>query len=135
LQSAFYGAQLPANLGFRPFLYAPTWLIALLPFGSMPVGLAAALFLIATGAACAVALRTLGLGRAAVLAILTAPAAAWVVIVGQNTFLSVALFYGAFALLGRRPVLAGVLLGLLAYKPQIWVLVPLALLCARAWRA
>jgi hypothetical protein len=135
LQSALYGALLPGSLGFRPFLYPPTWLIGLLPFGLMPVGPAAALFLIVTGAGSVVALRTLGLGRAAILAIVTAPAAAWVVIVGQNTFLSVALFYGGFALLERRPVLAGVLLGLLAYKPQVWVLVPLALLCARAWRA
>jgi alpha-1,2-mannosyltransferase len=29
---------------------------------------------------------------------------------------------------------AGVLVGLLAYKPQVWLLVPLALLAARAWR-
>src|SRR5262249_14697279 len=135
LQSALYGALLPGSLDFRPFLYPPTWLIGLLPFGLMPVGLAAALFLIVTGVASVVALRTLGLGRTAILAIVTAPAAASVVIVGQNTFPSVALFSGGFALLERRPVLAGVLLGLLAYKPQIWALVPLALLSARAWRA
>ena len=59
----------------------------------------------------------------------------WTVLAGQNTFLSVALFYGGFALLGRSPAAAGILLGLLAYKPQIWVLVPLALLAGRSWRA
>ena len=37
-------------------------------------------------------------------------------------------------LLDRRAA-AGILLGLLSYKPQIWVLVPLALLAARQWRA
>ena len=31
----------------------------------------------------------------------------------------------------RAPFAAGILLGLLAYKPQIWVLVPLALIAAR----
>src|SRR6266851_645414 len=30
---------------------------------------------------------------------------------------------------------AGVLLGLLAYKPQLWLLVPVALVAARQWRA
>jgi hypothetical protein len=47
----------------------------------------------------------------------------------------VALFYGGFRLLERSPATAGIFLGLLSYKPQIWVLVPLALLAARQWRA
>jgi hypothetical protein len=69
------------------------------------------------------------------LATVTSPAAVWVVLAGQNTFLSVALLYGGMRLLDRSPAAAGVLLGLLSYKPQIWVVVPLALLAARQWRA
>jgi hypothetical protein len=134
LQNTLYASRLPFELGFRPFLYPPLWLLGLLPFGLLPVGLSVATFLMLTAGICVVALRALGLRFEAVLAILVAPAAIWVVIAGQNTFLSVALLYGGLALLERRPILAGVLLGLLAYKPQVWVLVPLALLAACAWR-
>jgi hypothetical protein len=42
---------------------------------------------------------------------------------------------GGFRLLSKRPVLAGVLLGMLTYKPQVWVLVPIALIAARRWRS
>jgi hypothetical protein len=135
LQNTLYAARLPYELGFRPFLYPPLWLLDFLPFGLMPVGTAVAAFLLVTAAAAAYALRSMGLRLEAVLAVLVSPAAVWVVIAGQNTYLSLALLYGGFALLERRPVLAGVLLGVLAYKPQVWVLVPLALLCAREWRA
>jgi hypothetical protein len=135
LQNTLYAARLAFELGFRPFLYPPLWLLMLLPFGAMPFVLAVGAFLVFTAAASAAALRTAGLRWGAIAAVLTSPAAVWVVIAGQNTFLSVALLYSGFALLERRPVLAGVLLGLLAYKPQVWMLVPLALLCAREWRA
>ena len=38
-------------------------------------------------------------------------------------------------LLERRPLLAGGLLGLLIYKPQLGLLIPVALLAGRHWRA
>lgn len=134
LQNKLYASRLPFELGFRPFLYPPFWLLALLPFGLMSIGLAVASFLTIGFVLCVAALRSLKLGWPATLAILTAPAVVWAVIAGQNTFFSVALLYSGLALLERRPVVAGVVLGLLSYKPQLWLLVPLALLAARAWR-
>jgi hypothetical protein len=47
---------------------------------------------------------------------------------GQNGFLTAALFGLALAMLDRRPILAGVLLGLMAYKPQFGLMIPLVLL-------
>jgi hypothetical protein len=52
---------------------------------------------------------------------------------GQNGFLTTALLGGALVLLDRRPVLAGILIGLLAYKPQFGVLIPLVLLVTFRW--
>ena len=52
---------------------------------------------------------------------------------GQNGFLTAALLGGALLLMDRRPWLSGVLIGLLAYKPQFGVLIPLALLAAERW--
>ena len=52
---------------------------------------------------------------------------------GQNGFLTAALLGGALQLLDRRPWLAGMLIGLLAYKPQFGVLIPIALLASQRW--
>ena len=53
---------------------------------------------------------------------------------GQNGFLSTALLGGAAVWLDRRPTLAGLCLGCLAYKPQLALIVPLALAVAGRWR-
>jgi alpha-1,2-mannosyltransferase len=54
---------------------------------------------------------------------------------GQNGFLTAALLGGALVLPDRRPALAGVLIGLFAYKPQFGVLIPLVLLATVRWTA
>jgi hypothetical protein len=53
---------------------------------------------------------------------------------GNNGFLTAALLAFGLALLERRPRLAGVCFGLLVYKPQFAVMIPLALLAAGYWR-
>lgn len=54
---------------------------------------------------------------------------------GQNGFLSGALLGWGLILLPRRPWLAGILMGTLIYKPQLGLLLPVALLAAGNWRA
>ncbi len=53
---------------------------------------------------------------------------------GQNGFLTAALLGGALVLLDRRPLVAGILLGLLVYKPQYGLLLPLALGVSGRWK-
>ena len=53
---------------------------------------------------------------------------------GQNGFLTVALFAGALALLDRRPLIAGMLIGLMIYKPQFGLMIPLVLIATGRWR-
>jgi len=53
---------------------------------------------------------------------------------GQNGFLTAALFGGALVVLDRRPLLPGTLFGLLAYKPQVGVMIPLVLAASGRWR-
>ena len=53
---------------------------------------------------------------------------------GQNGFLTAALMGGALILLDRRPILAGLLFGLLVYKPQYGLLLPIALAAGGRWK-
>jgi len=54
---------------------------------------------------------------------------------GQNGFLTAALLGAALVQLDRRPLLAGMLFGLLAYKPQFGLMIPLALAASGRWRS
>jgi alpha-1,2-mannosyltransferase len=54
---------------------------------------------------------------------------------GQNGFLTAALIGGALSALDRRPIVAGVLFGLLAYKPQFGLMIPIVLAASARWRA
>jgi hypothetical protein len=54
---------------------------------------------------------------------------------GHNGFLTAALFGAALAMLDERPLVAGALFGLLAYKPQFAMVIPLALAAGGRWRA
>jgi hypothetical protein len=54
---------------------------------------------------------------------------------GHNGFLSAFLLGGGLLLLDRRPFVAGLLIGCLAYKPQLALLQPLVLLAGGHWRA
>jgi hypothetical protein len=55
------------------------------------------------------------------------------VLVGQNGFLTAALVGGTLYLLPVRPVLAGICLGFLTYKPQYGFLFPIVLIAAQRW--
>jgi hypothetical protein len=54
---------------------------------------------------------------------------------GQSGMLAGGLLALSLALLWRRPVLAGIALGLLTYKPHLGLLFPLLLLAGRHWAA
>jgi hypothetical protein len=71
----------------------------------------------------------------AVALVLASPFTAWNILPGQNGFLTAALLGAALLSLERRPVLAGVFIGCLTYKPQFGILIPVALVASRDWRA
>lgn len=62
-----------------------------------------------------------------------APSIAVCVFFGQNGFYTAALLIGGVLCLDRRPVLAGILFGLLTIKPQMGLLLPLVLVLERRW--
>ncbi len=55
-------------------------------------------------------------------------------VIGQNSFLMAALLIGGLVLMRTRPFIAGLVLGCLILKPQMALLLPVAVLAARQWR-
>ncbi len=67
-------------------------------------------------------------------ALLLSPAAVLCVISGQSSLITAAMLVTIFAWLDRRPVAAGILIGLLTLKPQLGVLFPIMLIASGRWR-
>jgi hypothetical protein len=128
-KAIFGGREVPFySWHYPPFFFAVAVLVAPVPYGW---GLA---IWLATGLAAYLAAMRAILPRAETLLVAAAFPAVFVNIGhGQNGFLTAALLGGALQLLDRRPWLAGVLIGCLAYKPQFGVLIPLALLAGGRW--
>jgi alpha-1,2-mannosyltransferase len=126
-------------LSFHPWLYPPTFLLLLIPFGLLSFAISYAAFLLVTLAFLLVTIWCCverGYRRwLHFFSLLFAPAVSFAVGSGQNAFLTSALLVGGFGLLSRRPAVAAALLGILTYKPQLWLMVPIALVAARQWRA
>ncbi len=115
----------------NPFPYPPTFMLALWPLGLLGYGTALTVWLGVTGALYCAALLMGMRSRGLVLLIaLLAPATTLTIVAGQGGFLTAALLVGGCRLLGRRPIMAGVLFGLLTYKPQFGLFVPIALVAA-----
>ncbi len=125
------------SAGLHPWLYPPNFLLLLLPFGVLSFAASLVLFLGVTFGAIMAAFSTIALrGRQLYVAsLILSPAAALTVCLGQNAFLTGALLVGGFGMLARRPIVAGALLGLATYKPQLWLMVPIALIAGRSWKA
>src|SRR5262245_61691654 len=131
-QKAAFGANIEPHV----FPYPPFFLLFITVFGLLPYGLSCIAWLTGTFALSAWALRGFGRqGLGIVLLLALAPASYVNAIGGQNGFLSAALFIGGLALLTNRPVISGVLFGLLTFKPHLGLLIPLALIIRREWKA
>jgi alpha-1,2-mannosyltransferase len=139
-EQAIFGAATQ----FYGWHYPPYFLFVAAALALLPYGLALAVWQAVT----------LGLYLFAIRAILTAPIgerrgalpADWLILAlafpavlinighGQNGFLTAALLGGALVALPRRPLVAGILFGLLAYKPQFGLMIPIALAAGGYWR-
>ena len=124
---------LPPDPPLRPFVYPPSALLLMKPLGWLGYSAGLAVWSLA-GAACFAAAATL-YGRRGMLA-LAGPMFLLSLVIGQASLFLGAALAGGVAMIDKRPLAAGALLGVLgAVKPQLAVLVPLALLCGRHWRA
>jgi hypothetical protein len=121
--------------GYETWDYPPTFLLMVLPLSLLSYHLSLVAWILFTLAAYLSVLWVIVPGRSAMWLAIAFPAAFVNMRDGQNGFISLSLMGGGLLLLERRPVLAGLLLGLLSYKPQFGILIPIVLLATRQWRA
>ena len=117
--------------GLLPFPYPPPFLAIVTPFSLLPFIWASAVWVLVTGAIYIVGTRRVGdlpitLGHPSVL---------MNGLIGQNALLTCPIFVTGALLLRRRPFAAGAILGLLVVKPQLALLLPVAVIAARLWPA
>ena len=130
VQVAVLGQSYPGNFAWHyppPFLFVAT-LLAHFPYAVAFVGWAAISFVPYLAVMRAIVGRPFGLLLAAAFPVVFSNT-----LVGQNGFLTAALIGGALYLMPMRPVLSGICLGLLSYKPQYGLLFPLVLIAASQW--
>jgi arabinofuranan 3-O-arabinosyltransferase len=131
VEVAVLGQDFSGNFAWHyppPFLFVATFL-AWFPYPMAFLGWMAISLLPYLAVMWAIVGRTFGLMLAVAFPMLFVN-----MMVGQNGFLTAALIGGTLYLLRTRPVLAGVCLGLLSYKPQYGLLFPIVLIAAGHWR-
>ena len=144
-EQAIFGPDTP----FYGWHYPPFFLFVAAALALLPYGLALAVWQIATFLLYLLSIRSIlaatltsngigdnrTLGYLALLVAAAFPAVFVNLSHGHNGFLSAALMGAALVQLDRRPIVAGILFGLLIYKPQFGLMVPFVLAATGRWRS
>jgi arabinofuranan 3-O-arabinosyltransferase len=131
VELALLGQDFPGYFAWHyppPFLFVAS-LLAMLPYSAAFIGWMAASFIPYLAVMRGIVGRPIGWMVA-----IAFPMVFNNTLVGQNGFLTAALIGGTLYLMPVRPILAGVCLGLLSYKPQYGLLFPVVLIAAAQWR-
>jgi hypothetical protein len=125
-----------AGAPYQYFFYPPVFLLLCAPLALLPYYVAFYGFEIMTLAAFGFVMRQIlrEPGWSWIGPVLAFPAIFWTFGLGQNAFLTAALFGGFTLFINRRPSAAGLCLGLLCYKPHFGLLAPVALAAGGLWR-
>ena len=121
-------------IGFFPWSYPPVFLLVAAAMAALPY--LAALFVYQAVALPVYLVVVCGIAgrREARLPALAFPGVFVSAAHGHDGALTAALFGGALAVIGRRPMLAGILVGCLSFKLELWPLVLLVLAIGGYWR-
>lgn len=125
----------PATRGIFLWCYPPTFQLVVWPVALAPYFVALAAWTAGGLAAYLWMIGRISTEKRAWLLALAFPGVFVNAIQGQTGFIVAALLGGGLLLLDRRPILAGILLGLLAIKPHFAVLPPLLLIGTGRWKA
>ncbi len=125
----------PASKLVFGWYYPPSFYLVALPLALLPYVASFLVWTLSTLALYVAVLRRI-VRTSAAMWCLAAFSGLWIDLLhGQNAFLTAALAGAGILCLKRRPYLAGVFIGLLAVKPHLALLFPVALLAIGAWRS
>lgn len=119
------------SIRILPFPYPPPFALLLVPFAIFPFQLSFSLWVLGTGALYLFVASQWMRPRLA----LAQPSALINGFIGQSAFLTSALFFGGVLLLPSWPAVGGALFGALIIKPHLGIMIPIALVAGRQWRA
>jgi arabinofuranan 3-O-arabinosyltransferase len=120
---------------FLTWPYPPTFLLLVAPLAMLPYVAAFLTWDLVTLLGCIAAVYIIVRRSPAIILVLASPFTAWNFLGGQNGFLTASLIGASLHFLERRPLLAGLFIGCLSYKPQFGMLFPVALAAGNHWRA
>ena len=130
LQVSILGQSYPGNFAWH---YPPPFLFVAAALASVPYVTAYMLWPLISFVPFALIMRRLTGQPFGWLLALAFPVVSINTMIGQNGFLTASLIGGTLYLMPIRPVLAGICLGLLSYKPQYGILFPFVLIAASQW--
>ena len=127
--STVYLPHMSAAGVLQPLGYPPPFLLFAAPIALLTYGAALLLWLMLTGAG------YIATSGPRIRLALINPPAAYNALLGQTGFLTSAMLLGGARLLPSQPLVGGALLGAMIIKPHLALLIPVALIAGREWRA
>lgn len=135
LHGVLHALQPEIAEGSYGWFYPPSYLLLISQLARLPYLSAYLVFMGASFMIFAYVIRQIGGSNQALWA-LAGFSGVWDnLLTGQNGFLTAAIAGGSLLLLDKRPVIAGILAGVLSIKPQLAVLFPLAFMASKSWKA
>lgn len=131
VQVAILGQSYEGHFGWH---YPPPYLFVVAVLACIPYAIAYPLFAIVTFLPFLATIRAIVGRPIGYLLAFAFPVVLINIWISQNGFITAALIGGALLFMPARPVLAGVCLGLLTYKPQYGILFPVVLIATQQWR-
>ena len=121
--------------GVFVWLYPPTFFALVLPLAKLPYIASYLAFMLTSLSGFLATMWKISPTRQSILLVLAFPGVLINFMSGQNAFLTATLAGLSLLLLQKSPVRAGICIGLLAVKPHLAILFPLALIISASWQA
>jgi hypothetical protein len=128
-------AVIGADILSWSWIYPPNFLLIIVPLSFLPYLLSFSIWIIGTFVGYLIVIRYIAPHPATPWLFLGFPGAVYNLIAGHNGCFSAMLLGGGLLILDRNPFVAGLLLGILSFKPHLAGLLPIALIAGRCWRA
>ncbi|WP_420964958.1 glycosyltransferase family 87 protein [Bradyrhizobium sp. B120] len=126
-------APYPVDENPTPFFYPPVFFFVAALLAQLPFPIAFWTWSAAKLLCWAVVVCAIRPGAVALLLAFATPPVLYDFLVGQSSLLAASLLCGILLTLDRHPIVSGVLIALLTFKPQYGVLLPLVLIVTGRW--